>query len=345
MDISVHDNEVVTEYGIEDGAIQTAIYPYESNSLRSAEEQAEAEAKSKFARLVKYNGYRVDPDDIDTANFIKPMKAHKYSEQKHKLKWPLYVQPKLDGMRCLAFRQGDSIFLTSGLGNDITTMDHIKEELLKVMEVGETWDGELYCHGMPLPKILGIVKANKVMKPLEERQQIKYHVFDCITDEPFIDRIMQTFRANGNFIKKVDTYLINEEEEVFNYTAFIEQGYEGMMYRNVEGFYVGKRSYDILKRKDFKDNDFKIVGCTEGKGGLDGCLVSFECLVGYVDGFGVTFDAPLGKGWTHERMRELLIHPEMWRGKFAKVKYLCLSEDGIPQIPKTEAIRDAIGLD
>lgn len=341
--ISARDNELITEYGVDGGATQVSKYPYEGNTIKNGEEQAKSEAKSKFDRLIKYNGYRPSVDQIDTANFIKPMKAHKYEDHKHKLKWPLYVQPKLNGMRCLAFRDGDQILLTTGLGNDITTMDHIKQELLDLMEIGETWDGELYYHGMPLNQIMGIVKANKSMYPLEEREQIQYHVFDCILDKMFNQRadvILQAFiKPNLKYVCRVDTRFIYQKDEILHYGAYINSGYEGMMYRNNFGLYTGRRSYDILKRKDFKDDEFKILRGIEGAGKLEGCLASFECEAPN----GQTFRAPMNGD--HHYLEQLWVSEYMWLDKWLTVKYLELSEYGIPQIPKGIAIRDGVGRD
>lgn len=345
MDISVHEHELITQYGVENGTIQTSIYPYDANSLRTANQQAKSEAKSKYSRLIKYNGYRPGRDQVDTPSHIVPMKAHKYEDQKHKLKWPLYVQPKLNGMRCLAVRDAESITLTTGLGNDITTMDHIKQELLQVMEIGEVWDGELYCHGMPLNQIMGIVKANKSMYVLEERQQIQYHVFDkCLEGVPFNARF-RSFLGIGlysdrcKYVKLVQTEGIDKEDEVLFYKDFVKRGYEGMMYRNTDGLYAHKRSYDILKRKDFKDDEFKILRGIEGKGKLEGCLASFECETKD----GKIFNVPMNG--THHYLEQLWCSEFMWVDKYLTVKYLELSEYGIPQIPKGIAIRDGIGHD
>lgn len=345
MDISVRNNEVITEYGIAGGATQVSIYPYEGNTLRTNNEQALSEAKSKFDRLIKYNGYRPSINQIDEPNYIKPMKAHKYEEFKHKLKWPLYVQPKLNGMRCLAVRDTDKVILTTGLGNDITTMDHIKNELMQIMEIGDTWDGELYCHGMPLNQILGIVKANKIMYNIETRQQIKYNVFDRINDEEFRNRAFfltqdLTKFHSKKYIIPVFTQLVLYKELAINwYKDFIDLGYEGMMYRNADGLYVHKRSYDILKRKDFKDDEFKILRGLEGAGKLEGCLASFECQTKD----GKTFNVPMNG--THQYLEELWCNETLWVDKYLTVKYLELSEYGIPQIPKGIAIRDGVGQD
>ena len=33
---------------------------------------------------------------------MKPMLAHEFKKNKHKVKYPCIVQPKLDGIRCIA---------------------------------------------------------------------------------------------------------------------------------------------------------------------------------------------------------------------------------------------------
>ena len=62
-------------------------------------QQAINEAESKFTK--KQDGNYVEDINQAVPNLL-PMLAHPYTKRGHNIVWPCYVQPKLDGVRCLA---------------------------------------------------------------------------------------------------------------------------------------------------------------------------------------------------------------------------------------------------
>ena len=77
-------------------------------------------------------------------------------KKKKEIKYPCYVQPKLDGVRCVAVYPD----LFSRHGNPFPTLSHIKEELLKNTE-HLILDGELYSENFNFEKIISLVKKKK----------------------------------------------------------------------------------------------------------------------------------------------------------------------------------------
>ena len=57
---------------------------------------------------------------------IKPMLAHKYNPDK--ADYPAYIQPKLDGVRCVFTKDG----AYSRTGKEFKNVDHIKKALHSV---------------------------------------------------------------------------------------------------------------------------------------------------------------------------------------------------------------------
>jgi DNA ligase 1 len=359
-DIWTEDNVICTRYGQDNGAMQESrreVYDG-TNVGRSNErgpvEQAEFEAAALWRTKQEKGMYTTDISKIDSEikimfhGGIKPMKCMKYGDKLPK--YPCYIQPKINGIRCIAVKDNTgTVKLYFSGGKEITTMEHIVKELEKVMPIYTIWDGELYTHGLELNEINGIVKANINMHSEDTRQYINFNVFDMIPDyncisswsEKFRDRFkpLALYNKDVESVRIVHTILVESKEDADrHYVRFVKKGYEGMIYRSANGPYEQKRSKWILKRKDFKDDEFLIIGCKYGKGKLEGLIVSFRCSCD-----GGEFDAPING--SYEYLAELTDDYRLWEGKFATVRYLELSEYGIPQIPKCIGIRESRGLD
>ena len=52
-----------------------------------------------WKKKIKSHGYWKDIADIDKSTFIEPMLANKFNDHKHKLKYPVMVDRKYNGMR------------------------------------------------------------------------------------------------------------------------------------------------------------------------------------------------------------------------------------------------------
>ena len=59
------------------------------------------------------------------------------------------------------------------------------------------------------------------------------------------------------------------------YQGYTQQGYEGQMVR-IDGPYENKRSSKLLKRKEFIDEEYTILGYEEGEGNRTGTVKSFK---------------------------------------------------------------------
>jgi len=126
-------------------------------------------------------------------------------------------------------------------------------------------------------------------------------------------------------------------EEVWNQLdEWIDQGYEGLIYRNPNGIYKhGRSGRDLLKLKKFHDAEYQIVGAIEGKGKDKGTPI-WVCRVAHDDER--TFKArPMG---TYEWRREAWENRVSYFGKMLTVKYQELTDEGIPRFPIGLEVRD-----
>jgi len=135
-------------------------------------------------------------------------------------------------------------------------------------------------------------------------------------------------------VKVVPTYLCHNEADVMKYhKQFVADGYEGTMIRDPQmGYEIGKRSYSLLKLKDFVDAEYKIVDVVDGAGSDVG-LAIFELETTDGQRFNCR---PEG---TQENRADLFKNRRKLIGKWLTVRYQELSKDGIPIFPVGVAIR------
>lgn len=311
-------------------------------------EQAQSEAKSKWEKQKK-KGYvetltSAKNDELDDLieGGIVPMLAHKFSDHGHKIVYPAFVQPKLDGIRCIAILKNGECTLWSRTRKQITSVPHIVAALEKLSpELNMIFDGELYNHEFKkdFEKIVSMVRQEE---PAPGHEIVQYHVYDFATDNK------TTFRAraaklvymkdryfNGEVVK-VQTVQVDDESAALDYFQLWRgQGYEGAMIRNGSGLYANKRSYDLQKIKEFDDAEFKIIGIDEGRGKLAGHVGAFVCLTSD----GKEFLAKMS-GDT-EKLKEYFENHKLWKGKQLTVKFQGLTgTNGVPRFPVGVLIRD-----
>lgn len=296
--------------------------------------QAVQEAQSKWNKR-KENSVS-DKNLLSTTLNIKPMLAQKYKEYRHKLKFPVFIQPKLDGYRGMYVPSTHKMLTRTG--KEFTNVDYILTELKK-LTISENYilDGELYNHNFKFEDF-GCLRKTKTK---ESNVEIEYHVYDCIDlsnpDKKFSERldILKRLITDNKTIKIVTTEIAQAEDDVLkHHKTFLEQKYEGTMVRNNAPYKTNFRSTDLLKLKDFDDAEFKIIGFEEEQDSLTNeKLIIFICETNDKQSFRVG-----SKGTKIER-RELLVkaknNPEDWIGKWLSVQYFGLTDNGIPRFPKT----------
>ncbi len=114
---------------------------------------------------------------------------------------------------------------------------------------------------------------------------------------------------------------------------YMSDGYEGAIVREMEGTYeIGKRSNHLLKVKTFMDEEYKIIGHTEGIGGFEGCVI-WICETEKGQKFKVV---PKG---TYEQRQSWFKTATYNYGAMLKVKFFELTDEGIPRFPVGIGIR------
>lgn len=364
-----------TETGIMGGKISRhpPTYPVEKNKGKKNERnylhQALVETRSKYLKKIN-QGFKHDYEDENLPWIKMPNKkyhalqAKNYKDVKDKVKYPVYVQPKLDGLRCLFYYDPTqkNVVMYSRDRKDFPHNDTNKllideiKNVLKDYYDGESiyLDGELYSHGISLQEINSIVRKSDA-----ELQTIKYNCFDVFypsKDLKFKQRLtilnsLQKYKFD--YIEVVPTHLINDEKELDNiYKYYITAKYEGIMLRKLDSVYpkcmtkTSKlRTMDLIKRKEVYEGEFEIVDFTTGKSGRDKNTIIWIMKTDNNKLFNVV---PLG---TTQYKKQLLKNSEShkgkgfiqnYKGRLLNVEYRGLSDDNVPQHAKGISFRDDI---
>ncbi len=126
LTISTRGNEIIQVSGVLDGTPVTNISVCVPKNIGKSNattgpEQAIIEAKAKIEKKLG-EGYCKTQYELIENTLITPMLAKDFKVEESRVKYPCFVQPKLDGMRCLK----NNKTLTSRGNKVISTMDHIR---------------------------------------------------------------------------------------------------------------------------------------------------------------------------------------------------------------------------
>jgi ATP-dependent DNA ligase len=251
--------------------------------------------------------------------------------------FPVDVQPKLDGLRCLV--SADDLVLRSR-GGKTYRLPHIAEQIARILPAGAITDGELYVHGVPLQTIISLVTRRQIMT-----NTVEFHIFDILTGDwqarDWRDRRadLEAFEANAatngcDAIRFVKTTTAASRADVDHlHDAFVAAGYEGAIVRAPDAPYAtGARSAALLKYKRFDDAEFEIVGATSARGTDAGCVV-WQC----VTETGRVFDVV--PAWSDDERREALANLMSFIGRLLTVRYCGRTAAGVPRCANGIAVR------
>ena len=273
---------------------------------------------------------------------IKPMLAHKFDDSRVDWSQPVYIQPKLDGVRCLLTKDGGF----SRTGKKFMNLAHIELALIPFFKKYPdlVLDGELYNHKLKhdFEKIISLVRKQKPTADDRRDAQhlVQFHVYD------YIDGIYDTYKNRMQTLVVSDIYdaqikyVPAKLVDSYNYArdlhaTYLSEGYEGSIIR-LDGLYKHGRSYDLMKFKDFSDDEATIIGYELGKGKRTGTLGKFIML----DDEGVEFGCPPGKGYSYKDLAKMLKDVQSYIGKRATFTYFQRTQAGSYRHPLFKCIRN-----
>ena len=283
----------------------------------------------------------------------KPMLAYPVSDKPIDYENVVYMQPKLDGVRCLI--QSDSysdkgitlqtVTAYSRNGKEWKNIDHILEELVPFFtkHPDVVLDGELYNHNFK-DDFESIISMVRKTKPTDEdryisAQNVQFHCYDIIdTSKTYTQRrnfIVQNLPIRDSIVG-VFTQLVSSEREAKQvHKENLAKGYEGSIVR-INDVYKCGRSWSLRKFKDFHDAEANIVGYEEGKGKRAGTLGKFLMQ----DDDGIQFGCPPGKGHNYKDLAIMLENIHQYMGQRATFTFFERTKAGSYRHPLFKCIRN-----
>ena len=273
----------------------------------------------------------------------KPMLAYPVSNKPIDYNKPVFMQPKLDGVRCVIQYDAGKVIAYSRTGKEWKNIDHILLNLYKFFDKypNVILDGELYNHDFKdnFEKIISMVRKTKPTPEarVESAENVQFHCYDMIDETmTFEDRynfVFDKLRDSYSVRTVVTTPITNQYEAEEMHEVNMSSGFEGSILRTNDT-YACKRSHNLRKFKDFHDSEATLLAWVEGKGKRKGTVGKFIA----VDDDGNEFGMPVMDKFKYlqENFREM----RGWVGKRATFTYFERTKANSYRHPLFKAIRD-----
>jgi len=235
------------------------------------------------------------------------MLAYPVSDKPINYEDKVFMQPKLDGVRCVIQAEQVNHFSRpieyevkaySRTGKEWKNIDHILFNLKPWFQLNPNviLDGELYNHDFcdDFEQIISMVRKTK---PTDEARlisakNVQFHCYDIIDETKTFEeryRFIEQVVPRNHCVTHVSTMCCasdNDAKEI--HKVNLDCGFEGSILRTNDT-YACKRSHNLRKFKDFHDTEATITGWVEGKGKRIGTIGKFLA----VDSEGNEFGMPV----------------------------------------------------
>jgi ATP-dependent DNA ligase len=246
---------------------------------------------------------------------------------KDRIKYPVRVEPKLDGLRCVAVKHNGEVSLFTRSGSVIDTLPRIKDLLEAAPWDDFVLDGEVM--GKDWNESASVVMSRKSNK---DDSNMIFHVFDAM---PFVDwrdqdsniTLEQRVELLEELVGMIDQpfggvvtvrgVIVNDQRELLeHYSRFNDEGYEGAMVKDMASPYIFKRTEAVRKLKPIATYEGVVVGNYLGTRGS-----RREDLWG---GFIVLLPngvmTRVGGGFNDKLKAEINMDPKSWVGRIVEVE-------------------------
>jgi ATP-dependent DNA ligase len=251
----------------------------------------------------------------------------------------------------VAVKHAGQVTIYTRNGTVLETLPKISEAIAALPADNFVLDGE--AMGQDWNESASVMMSSKSKK---DDSQMLYHVFDCVPYEDWISQktnldyhqrlvnlystIKDVINSRFRYVKSIIAR--NENELRDFYTICLNEGYEGVMLKDMKKTYQWKRSSAILKLKPVATDEGVIIGWHEaGK---------FTKRAGQFGGFNVLLPngviTRVGGGYSDKLKDEINKNPDSYIGKIAECEHQPpLTEDGKMRFPVFSRFRNSSDVD
>src|SRR5690242_12345447 len=219
---------------------------------------------------------------------------------------------KFDGMRCLAFRDGDRVRLLSRNRQRLNgTYPELVDALAAQDESRFVLDGEVVAfegRRTSFARLQGRLGITDPEVARASRIRIYYYLFDLLhldgmstTEVPLLWR-KRLLRNAIDFTDPLRYAPHRVADGIAAYRAACARGDEGVIAKRADATYEGRRSPNWLKFKCVRDQEFVIGGYTSPKGSR---VELGALLLGYHDGRDLVYAGKVGTGFDEATLHSL----------------------------------------
>jgi DNA ligase D-like protein (predicted ligase) len=219
---------------------------------------------------------------------------------------------KFDGMRCLAFRDGDRVRL---LSRNRQPLNGTYPELVDALAAQHTArfvvDGEVVAfqgRRTSFARLQGRLGITDPEVARASRIRVFYYLFDLLhldgkstTDVPLKWR-KRLLRSAIVFNDPLRNTAHRVEDGIAAYRAACSRGDEGVIAKRADSTYDGRRSPNWLKFKCVRDQEFVVGGYTSPKGTR---VELGALLLGYYEGRDLVYAGKVGTGFDEATLHSL----------------------------------------
>ena len=239
--------------------------------------------------------------------------------------YPTWVEPKLDGLRCVAVKHSGEVTMFTRNGTVLETLPRIKSLLESAPWDEFILDGEVM--GADWNESASVVMSRKKGK---DDSNMVFHVFDALPFEDWRDQeshldLEDRLELSKELVSQVGDPAVvqvqgrlveNQEELLAAYLHDTDAGYEGIMVKDLVAPYLFKRSSNIRKMKPIATYEGVIVGHYEGRRGSkrEGLWGGFEVVLPN----GVV--TRVAGGFTDALKAEINLDPDSWVGRIVEME-------------------------
>ena len=247
---------------------------------------------------------------------------------------PYFASRKCDGVRCITiFDSMGDIRFYSREGKEFLTLDILKNDLMKLGFISIILDGEI-C----IVNNNGDENFQDIMKEIRKKDHTienpRYMIFDMIDYDGFynkcsdrklsdIFRLLKVIESKCSNVKALDQIYVDDHKILEQLISNADKlGWEGLIIRRADSDYEGKRSKNMLKIKNFKDQEYVVKTIIIGpmRHIVDGKEITTEMLSSVeIEHKGNTVN--VGSGFTIGERLFFKENPEQLIGKTITVKY------------------------